>query len=160
MDTLTDRSAGAAAAQGTSLVLSALPPENRLDMPVQSLSTWSRAQKRNWSNPGLNRAPWIIRILIFLGMATLTAYGAFQMYKVVEIGGVTALEWVLVGLNGKEVYAEPRGLHAGYKWPQYSVHRGALQMLLYHAVVERLGADAVRTGMAVIGYRNDPDCRG
>ena len=31
-------------------------------------------------------------------MATLTAFGAFEMYKVVEIGGVTALEWVLVGL--------------------------------------------------------------
>jgi hypothetical protein len=40
-------------------------------------------------------------------------------------------------LNGKEVYAEPRGLRAGYNWPQYSVHRGGLQMLLYRAVVER-----------------------
>ena len=62
---------------------------------------------------------------------------------------------MLVGLNGKEVYAEPRGLRAGYKWPQYSLHRGGLQMLLYQAVVERLGAGAVRTGMAVTGYRND-----
>jgi 2-polyprenyl-6-methoxyphenol hydroxylase-like FAD-dependent oxidoreductase len=64
---------------------------------------------------------------------------------------------VLVGLNGKEVYAEPRGLRAGYKWPQYSVHRGGLQMLLYRAVLERLGTDAIRTGMTVTGYRNDND---
>jgi 5-methylphenazine-1-carboxylate 1-monooxygenase len=32
-------------------------------------------------------------------------------------------EWPLVGLNGNEVYSELRGLKAGYKWPQYSVHR-------------------------------------
>jgi 2-polyprenyl-6-methoxyphenol hydroxylase-like FAD-dependent oxidoreductase len=58
------------------------------------------------------------------------------------------------------VYGEPRGLHAGYNWPQYSVHRGGLQMLLYRAVVERLGPGAVRTGMAVTGYRNDTGGRG
>ena len=52
---------------------------------------------------------------------------------------------------------EPRGLLAGYKWPQYSVHRGGLQMLLYKTAVERLGADAIRTGMEVTGYRNHDD---
>ena len=75
-----------------------MPPESRLAMPVQSLSRWNRSERRRWANPGLNRPPWLIRILIFLGMATLTACGAFEMYKVVEIGGVTTLEWVLVGL--------------------------------------------------------------
>ena len=42
-----------------------------------------------------------------------------------------AEEWALVSLNGHDVYAEPRGLQAGYHWPQYSVHRGKLHMLLY-----------------------------
>ena len=32
--------------------------------------------------------------------------------------GVQAKEWALVGRNGKEVYSEPRGLLAGYHWPQ------------------------------------------
>ena len=59
-----------------------------------------------------------------------------------------------MGLNGKDVYAEPRGLKAGYRWPQYSVHRGGLQMLLYRAALERLGEGAVRTGLRVTGYRN------
>ena len=68
--------------------------------------------------------------------------------------GVQTQEWALVGLNGKDVYAEPRGLRAGYRWPQYSVHRGGLQMLLHRAVLERLGASAVRTGVRVTGYRN------
>jgi 2-polyprenyl-6-methoxyphenol hydroxylase-like FAD-dependent oxidoreductase len=71
--------------------------------------------------------------------------------------GVQAREWALVGLNGKDVYSEPRGLLAGYRWPQYAVHRGGLQMLLHRAAVSRLGADAVRAGHRVVGYRNDAD---
>jgi 2-polyprenyl-6-methoxyphenol hydroxylase-like FAD-dependent oxidoreductase len=68
--------------------------------------------------------------------------------------GVQTREFALVGLNGKDVYAEPRGLKAGYRWPQYSVHRGGLQMMLVRATLERLGETAVRTGMRVTGYRN------
>ncbi len=71
--------------------------------------------------------------------------------------GLQTKEWVLVGLNGNEVYAEPRGIAAGYEWPQYSVHRGELQMLLYRTALERLGADAIRTGHRVTGYRNHAD---
>jgi 2-polyprenyl-6-methoxyphenol hydroxylase-like FAD-dependent oxidoreductase len=69
-------------------------------------------------------------------------------------------EFVLVGLNGNEVYSEWRGLRAGYKWPQYSVHRGGLQMLLYRAALERLGAASIRAGVKVTGYRNQPDGKG
>ena len=68
--------------------------------------------------------------------------------------GIEAKEWALVGRNGNDIYAEPRGTLAGYRWPQYSVHRGELQMLLYRAVVDRLGPDAVRTGRRVLEYRN------
>ncbi len=66
--------------------------------------------------------------------------------------GVQAREWALVGLNGKEVYSEPRGLEAGYHWPQYAVHRGDLHMMLYAKVQERLGAEAVELGDKVVGY--------
>jgi 2-polyprenyl-6-methoxyphenol hydroxylase-like FAD-dependent oxidoreductase len=68
--------------------------------------------------------------------------------------GLQAEEWALVDLNGNDVYSETRGLLAGYKWPQYSVHRGQLQMLLYQKLVERLGPDAIRTGVQLVGYRN------
>ena len=99
---------------------------------------------------GINLQPNAVRELYELGI------GPEQLDTI----GVATREWVLVGLNGKEVYAEPRGTWAGYQWPQYSVHRGGLQMLLYGAVIERLGVDAVRTGMTVTGYRNDDDGRG
>src|SRR6185312_17109598 len=67
--------------------------------------------------------------------------------------GLPAREWALVGLNGNDIYSEPRGRDAGYDWPQYAVHRGRFHMLLHKLVVERLGANAVRLGSRVSGYR-------
>ena len=58
---------------------------------------------------------------------------------------------------GDEIWVEPRGVGAGYRFPQLSVHRGRLQMLLYEAAIERLGADRIRAGRRVVGYRNDAD---
>jgi len=93
---------------------------------------------------GINLQPNAIRELIDLGLED-------------ELGsiGIEAREWALVGRNGKDVWSEPRGRLAGYRWPQYSVHRGELQMLLYRTVLERMGPDAVRTGHRVTGYRNE-----
>ena len=71
--------------------------------------------------------------------------------------GVPAKEWALVGLNGNDVYSEPRGLLAGYKWPQYAVHRGQLHVLLHRKLVERAGPQAVRLGSRVTGYRKNAD---
>ena len=66
--------------------------------------------------------------------------------------GVSAREWALLGLNGKEVYTEARGIEAGYKWPQYAAHRGEFHMMLYDKVLERLGPNAVLLGTRVTGY--------
>lgn len=71
--------------------------------------------------------------------------------------GVQVREWALVGLNGKEIYAEPRGLEAGYHWPQYAVHRGDMHMMLYATVQERLGPGAVHLGERVVGYTQTAD---
>jgi len=93
---------------------------------------------------GINLQPNAVRELYELGIGP----------EMLDEIGVQTKEWALVGLNGKDVYSEPRGLLAGYKWPQYSVHRGGLHMLLYRTAVERLGPDAVRTGAKVTAYRN------
>jgi 2-polyprenyl-6-methoxyphenol hydroxylase-like FAD-dependent oxidoreductase len=71
--------------------------------------------------------------------------------------GLPAKEWALVGLNGNDVYSEPRGLLAGYDWPQYAVHRGQFHMLLHEKLAERVGPEAVRLGNRVTGYRKNPD---
>ena len=96
---------------------------------------------------GINLQPNAVRELYELGL------GPDQLDTI----GLQAREWALVGLNGKDVYSEPRGLLAGYRWPQYAVHRGGLQMLLYRAALERLGAGAVLPGHRVAGYRNEAD---
>ncbi len=99
---------------------------------------------------GINLQPNAVRELYELGIGTEQLDGI----------GLQTQEWALVGLNGNDVYSEPRGLLAGYKWPQYSVHRGELQMLLYRTAVERLGPDAIRLGAEVTGYRNRGTGRG
>jgi 2-polyprenyl-6-methoxyphenol hydroxylase-like FAD-dependent oxidoreductase len=96
---------------------------------------------------GINLQPNAVRELYELGI------GPEQLDTI----GLPAEEWALVGLNGSDVYSEPRGLLAGYNWPQYAVHRGQFQMLLYRTAIERLGVDRVRTGMHLTGYRNHGD---
>ncbi|AKS33929.1 FAD-dependent monooxygenase [Mycolicibacterium goodii] len=57
--------------------------------------------------------------------------------------------------DGAVLFTEPRGLAAGDAYPQLSIHRGRLQMMLLAAVRDRLGPDAVRTGMRVTGFTGD-----
>jgi len=94
---------------------------------------------------GINLQPNAVRELYELGIGA----------DLLDTIGLQAREWALVGRNGNDVYAEPRGLLAGYQWPQYSVHRGQFQMLLLREVQRRLGPDAVQTGCRVTGYRQD-----
>ena len=96
---------------------------------------------------GINLQPNAVRELYDMGI------GPEDLDSV----GVPAREWALVGLNGNDIYAEPRGTLAGYNWPQYAVHRGQFHMLLYRKFVERAGPDAVHLGCQVTGYANNPD---
>jgi 5-methylphenazine-1-carboxylate 1-monooxygenase len=58
--------------------------------------------------------------------------------------GVDIQELRYLTRHGREIWREPRGVAAGYAWPQIAVHRGQLQMLLLAKVIERLGPEAVR----------------
>jgi len=96
---------------------------------------------------GINLQPNAVRELEDMGI------GAAELDET----GVPAREWALVGLNGRDIYAEPRGKFAGYNWHQYAVHRGKFHLLLYRKVLERLGGDAVKLGHKVTGYRKETD---
>jgi len=116
---------------------------HQIGVPVVVLESVSRLAPLG---VGINLQPNAVRELLDLGLeAELPAVG------------VEAKEWALVGRNGNDVYAEPRGRLAGYRWPQFSVHRGKLQMLLYRTVLDRLGSDAVITGASVIGYESSAE---
>ena len=96
---------------------------------------------------GINLQPNAVRELYDLGIS------AQELDRV----GLPAKEWALVGLNGNDIYSEPRGLTAGYNWPQYAVHRGRFHMLLHDTFVARAGRDAIRLGSRVTGYRRQSD---
>jgi 2-polyprenyl-6-methoxyphenol hydroxylase-like FAD-dependent oxidoreductase len=92
---------------------------------------------------GINMQPNAVRELYDLGISQAD----------LDRVGVPAREWALVGLNGNDIYSEPRGMLAGYNWPQYAVHRGQFHMLLHDRLVARVGADAVTLGSRATGYR-------
>lgn len=89
---------------------------------------------------GINLPPHAVRELSELGLGDALARA-----------GVPTKELAYYDRTGQLIWAEPRGLDAGYKWPQYSIHRGTLQRLLVDAVTQRLGASAIKIGQRVTG---------
>lgn len=61
--------------------------------------------------------------------------------------------------TGGLISREPRGLGAGYHWPQLSIQRGELQLALADAVRTRLGPGALVGGVKVTGVEPLPDGR-
>jgi 2-polyprenyl-6-methoxyphenol hydroxylase-like FAD-dependent oxidoreductase len=56
---------------------------------------------------------------------------------------------------GQLIYQEPLGLAAGYQHPQFSIHRGDLQMILLDAFRARAGHDRLLTGYHCTGVEQD-----
>ena len=95
---------------------------------------------------GVNLPPHAVRELTELGLGEALAQH-----------GIPTSELSYYDRRGKLIWAEPRGLGAGYRWPQYSIHRGRLQQILFDAVVARMGEAVVRTGQRVSGFAPMPD---
>ncbi|GAA1640703.1 hypothetical protein GCM10009733_042230 [Nonomuraea maheshkhaliensis] len=95
---------------------------------------------------GINQLPHAVRELIELGLGE----------RLAAIGVATADPTFLTH-RGHRIWSEPRGLHAGYRWPQYSIHRGRLQLMLLEAVRERLGPESVVLGSPVTGPGHEAD---
>ncbi|MBG0828468.1 flavin-dependent oxidoreductase [Planomonospora sp. ID67723] len=95
---------------------------------------------------GINIQPHAVRELTELGLAE----------RLAGIGVATSFQTYTDRFGGT-ILALPRGRAAGYRWPQYSVHRGVLQMLLLDAVRERLGPAAVRTGLRFEDVAEKPE---
>src|SRR5262249_7736557 len=56
---------------------------------------------------------------------------------------------------GQLIYSEPRGKFTDYQYPEVSIHRGRLHMILYEAARERLGRDRVLTDHDCVGVTQD-----
>ncbi len=93
---------------------------------------------------GINTLPHAIRELKGLGLLERLDAVAIRTYELFYLNRL-----------GQEIWREPRGLDAGYDVPQFSIHRGRLQGVIYEAVKERLGAHAVRTGCRLGAFTQD-----
>lgn len=87
---------------------------------------------------GINLLPHAVRELDELGVAD----------RVGEIAVPTG-ELSYHNRFGQQIWVEPRGLAAGYRWPQYSVHRGLLLGVVMRETIERLGASRVQFGSRI-----------
>jgi len=75
--------------------IEALPPEAPLAMPEQSL--WLRYGRSPKPGTGSRSLP-VRRFLVFGAAIALTAIGGYQMYEVMQVGGLTLLEMTVLVL--------------------------------------------------------------
>jgi membrane glycosyltransferase len=78
--------------------LASMPAREPLEMPAQSFFRHDRRRMHRARPRPAGLRVWLARLVVFGGAIGLTAYGASEMYGVLSVGGVTALEWVLLVL--------------------------------------------------------------
>jgi 2-polyprenyl-6-methoxyphenol hydroxylase-like FAD-dependent oxidoreductase len=93
---------------------------------------------------GINLLPHAVRELDAMGLL-----------ERLDARGVTPTRLLYCTRRGQEIWQEPRGVAAGYPWPQLSIHRGVLQEVLLEAVVDRLGAGALQLGRRLVRIDDD-----
>lgn len=87
---------------------------------------------------GINVLPHAVRELTELGVA-----------DAIDAVAIRTAELSYHNRFGQLVWQEPRGMDAGYRWPQWSVHRGMLLGRLYEAVCDRLGESRIHLGRSM-----------
>ena len=93
---------------------------------------------------GINMQPSAIKEMIEMGLGDALA-----------TTGIATAEIRYFNKFGQSIFSEPRGIAAGYMWPQYSIHRGKLLMLLFEAVKERLGSQHIHSGHQLVDCWED-----
>src|ERR1700736_1105535 len=95
---------------------------------------------------GIHGVPRAVPELINLGF-----------FDQLDASAVRTKELAYFSKHGKPIWSEPRGIEAGYKWPQFSIHRGTLQQILLDAATERLGAENILTSHHLSGWQETSD---
>ena len=93
---------------------------------------------------GINALPHSMRELVALGLLP-------------RLDGIGIRTRTLTYANhlGQRIWSEPRGLHGGHEAPQFSLHRGRLQTMLWDAATERLRTAAPATGHRLLDATQD-----
>src|ERR1700682_2309126 len=93
---------------------------------------------------GINTLPHAIKELAELGLLDR-----------LDAVGIRTYELFYTNRFGQEIWRELRGTDAGYELPQFSMHRGRLQAVVYQAVRARLGESRIHTGHRLGAFRQD-----
>jgi 2-polyprenyl-6-methoxyphenol hydroxylase-like FAD-dependent oxidoreductase len=105
---------------------------DRAGFPVRVFESVDRIQALG---VGINLLPHAVRELDSLGLAGELA-----------ANGITPSTLAYFTKRGEPIWDEPRGLAAGYRWPQISIHRGLLHTILHSAAEAQIGANRIHTG--------------
>ena len=108
------------------------------------VEVWEAVQEVKPLGVGINLLPHAVKELAELGLEDTLA----------DIGIKTS-QLAYYNRHGQQIWIEPRGRAAGYDWPQFSIHRGALQVALLRAAIQQLGADRVHAGHALESFEQD-----
>ena len=90
---------------------------------------------------GINIQAGAVRILSDLGLEPALA-----------ATGIETRELRYANRHGQTIWADPRGRHAGLPWPQFSIHRGELQMILLEGAQKMLGAGRIHFNRRIAGF--------
>jgi 2-polyprenyl-6-methoxyphenol hydroxylase-like FAD-dependent oxidoreductase len=93
---------------------------------------------------GINTLPHAIKELAELGLLDRLDAVAIRTYELFYTNRL-----------GQEIWREPRGLDAGYDIPQFSIHRGRLQGVIYQAVRARLGESRIHLNSRLQSFTQD-----
>jgi membrane glycosyltransferase len=94
-----------------------MPEEAHLAMPEQALFRFDPAKERRKMTKK-RAAPWLARLLTFGGGLALSVWGGYQMYRVIDVGGITLFKWMLLVL-----------FIANFSWIALSFAAGAVGFL-------------------------------
>jgi 2-polyprenyl-6-methoxyphenol hydroxylase-like FAD-dependent oxidoreductase len=95
---------------------------------------------------GINTLPHSIREL-----------AALDLLPALDAVAIRTRQLTYMTHRGQTIWSEPRGLFAGHDVPQFSVHRGRLQQVLWRAACDRLGEGRLRCGQRLAGYEQHGD---
>jgi 2-polyprenyl-6-methoxyphenol hydroxylase-like FAD-dependent oxidoreductase len=93
---------------------------------------------------GINTLPHAIKELAEIGLL-----------PALDRVGIRTHELFYMNRMGQEIWREPRGTDAGFEYPQFSIHRGRLQALIYQAVRARIGESRIHTGHRLGSFTQD-----
>jgi 2-polyprenyl-6-methoxyphenol hydroxylase-like FAD-dependent oxidoreductase len=105
------------------------------DAGFRDVDVYESASRVKELGVGINVLPHATRELTELGLL-----------DALDTVGIPTAELAYYSKHGQRIWSEPRGIAAGYRWPQFSIHRGRLLGVLHRAVRERLGPERVHPG--------------